>query len=287
MPTNRDGGGANQRPGPVTPPADPNGAWDGTAGLGLEVMYDSDRMIFESRLQKALDALGAQGGYGGGRGGGGGVSKAQRKANLLAQLQDRVKQLGLTFTDTELETLASDAVKNNWDDTVITDKLLVSVNWANVTGGDLTAGSEMLRGLGREYMVAVSPQQANDWSLRIAKGELTQAGVESMMRQQATARYSWMKPLIDTGIKPGDYFAPIQNMIAQTLEVAPDTVDLLDPKWMDMVEVKDSNGSTRAATLNEAMLKARSRPEWAKTRQAQDSMANMATNLASIFGRAE
>ena len=228
------------------------------------------------------DSIGG-GGSGGGSGGGG--SKATI-ANLAAQLSDRAKQLGLNLSDKEVLDLAKQAVRNKWDSTVITDKLLISVDWNKVTAGDLTAGAELIRGKGREYMVPISFDQARDLSLRIAKGELTQDGVESMLRMQARSRYVWMAPLIDTGVKPGDYFAPIQNVIAQTLEITPDAVDLLDPKWMGMVEVRDTKtGTTRAATLNEAMLAARARPEWSKTKQAQDTMAATASKLANVFGR--
>lgn len=223
--------------------------------------------------------------YGGG--GGGGANKKQRAKNLAAEISDRVKQLGLTtFTEAEIAKLAKQAVDENWSETVITDKLLISTDWSNLTGGDLTAGVDMLRQMGASYLMKVPDSQAQDWALRMARGELTQQGVQSMLTAQARARFSWMGNMIDQGVKPADYFAPVRSVIADTLEVGVDQIDLLDPMWMGMIEVADGRGGTRAATMNEAMLAARRRPEWSQTRGAQEMTAQIGQRLASIFGRA-
>lgn len=230
---------------------------------------------------------GTGGRRGGGGGGGSGTSKKDRAKVLAASISDRAKQLGLSFSTEEIANIAKWAVDKNWDQTVIDDALLVGVDWNKVTGGDLTAGADMMKAMGANYMIPVTTDQAHDWSLRIAKGELTQQGVDSMLQQQARARFSWMGDLIDQGVKPSDYFAPVKNMIANTLEVTPDSIDLMDPKWIGLAEVRDpKTGQTRAATLNEAMLAARKKPEWQNTRNAQEYAAQAGQMLGNIFGRA-
>lgn len=224
------------------------------------------------------------GGYGGG---GGGASKKERAKNIAAEISDRLKQLGLTWTDAEIAKVAKQAVDDNWSETVITDKLLAGIDWNNVTGGDLTAGADMLKAMSASYMLPLTSAQAQEWSLRMARGEMTQQGVESMMREQSKARFGWLAPQIDQGVKPSDYFDPIRNVIADTLEMTPASINLLDPQWMGMVEVVDAKtGGTRAATMNEAMLAARQRPEWAATKQAQDMTFQMGNQIAGLFGRA-
>ena len=95
-----------------------------------------------------------------------------------------------------------------------------------------------------------------------------------------------MAPMIDQGVNPADYFAPVKDIIARTLEIVPDSINLLDPQWMGMVEVRDpKTGQLRAATLNEAMLSARKRPEWSRTAQASDMAAQLTSRLTQIFGR--
>lgn len=222
-----------------------------------------------------------------GGGGGGGPSNKQRTKNLAAEISDRLKQLGIVWTDKEIASLAKKAVAENWSETVITDKLLAGMDWQKVTGGDLTAGVDLIKSAGASYMLPVTTSQAQDMALRMSLGELTTDGMQSMMREQAKARFGWLAPQIDAGVKPADYFAPIRNIIADTLEMNPDSINLMDSQWMGMVEVTDpKTGGTRAATYNEAMLAARQRSEWSSTKQAQDMAANVGNQLAGLFGRA-
>lgn len=243
---------------------------------------------YAEQIRLAQERAAAQRGGSGGRGGGGGggANKKERARNLAAELSDRSKQLGLNLSDADIAKLAKQAIDEDWSEAVITDKLLVSLDWNNVTGGDLTAGVDLLRQMGASYLVKVGDAQAQDWAARMARGELTQQGVASMLQQQAKARFSWMGQLIDQGVKPSDYFAPTRSVIADTLEVGVEQIDMLDPTWMGLVEVADGRGGTRAATLNEAMLAARRRPEWSQTRGAQELAAQAGQRLASIFGRA-
>lgn len=282
---------------PVTPPSQqgpdandpyqPTPAQPGAAGLDVQLgapsTFDPAELLRQKQIQDQLDAQRRAGG--GGSGGGGSGSRKQRIANLAAELSDRAKQLGLTLTDTEITELAKEAITNRWSEAVINDKLLVSVDWQKVTGGDLTAGVDLIKGMGASYLIAVTDDQARDWSLRMAQGEMSQSGLASMLQAQARARYAWMGKLIDQGVKPADYFAPIRNVVAQTLEMSPDAIDLLDPKWMKMLEIRDEKtGDVRAATLREAMVAARNEPEWARTSQAQEGLAQLGRNLALKMG---
>lgn len=219
--------------------------------------------------------------------GGGGANKKERTANMAAELADRAKQLGLAFSDKEIADMAKKAVDNNWSETVILDTMLEGQNWQNITGGDMRAGIDMLKALSASYMLPVSDQQAEDWAMRMAKGELTQAGVTNMIQAQAKARYQWMAPMIDQGVRPGDYFEPLKQVIANTLEVAPGSINLLDDKWLNVVEVQDSKtGATRAATMTEVAAVARRQPEWSQTRQAREIASQAGRQLAEAFGRA-
>lgn len=260
------------------------------AGLGVQLgapsTFDPEELLRQKRIEDQLAAQGRSGyggGYGGGGGGGG--SRKQRIANLAAELSDRAKQLGLSLTDTEITELAKEAITNRWSEAVINDKLLISVDWQKVTGGDLTAGVDLIKSVGASFLVAVTDQQAREWSLRMAQGEMTQTGLASMLQAQARARYAWMGKLIDQGVKPADYFAPIRNIVAQTLEMSPESIDLMDPRWMKMLEVRDERtGELRAATMREAMVSARNEPEWARTGQAQQGIAQLGRNLAMKMG---
>lgn len=220
------------------------------------------------------------------------VSEDPAEANRMAQenaatISDAAQRYGLRLSSAQIGSLAVETAKNGWSAEQQIDNILRNVNWETLQGGDLTASRDRVRALASQYLIRLSEQTARDYAERIARGELTEEGVMSMFQSQAKARFSYMAPLIDQGVTPNDYFAPARDVIASTLEVGSDTIDMMDPKWMGVLEVKDEgSGQLRAATMNEAMLSARRRPEWVNTRNAQELTASMVSGLANAFGRA-
>jgi len=198
---------------------------------------------------------------------------------------NRAKSLGVDISGGQIQSLAMTATKNGWTDAQVVDQLLQSVNWASVQGGDLTALRDSVKQVAGNYLVAVSDQTAQQYAMSIASGEMSEAGVVSIMQRQSKDRFGWMAEQIDQGVTPSQYFAPIRDVIARELEVAPDAVDLMDPKWMGMIERPGDDGAPRAATMNEARLAARRDTRWQHTQGAQELMAKAAAGVSDVFGR--
>lgn len=236
-------------------------------------------------FKTVFGTMGWGSGSGGGYGGGTGLSKKERARNLAAELNDRSKQLGLELTDKEIAALAKKAVDEDWNEAMISDELLRGFEWDTVTGGDLLAGVDLIRQMASGFLVPLDDGTAREYAARMARGEMSQQGLANMLQTQAKSRYAWMGNLIDQGVRPADYFAPVRNVIAQTLEVGADTIDLMDSKWMSLIEVNDG-GTMRGATLTEAERAARRLPEFAKTARANQQMASTVRNMAVAFGRA-
>lgn len=219
------------------------------------------------------------------------VNEDPAEANRQAQeigttISDVAKQYGLRLSGGQVSALAVEAAKHGWSAEQQIDAILKNVNWDTLEGGAITSSRDRVKALASQYMVRLSETTARNYAERIARGELTEEGVVSIFQQQAKARFSYMSDLIDTGVTPNDYFAPSRDVIASTLEVGADTIDMMDPKWLGVLEVRGDDGQLRAATMNEAMLAARKRPEWADTRNAQELTASMVSGLAQAFGRA-
>jgi hypothetical protein len=209
----------------------------------------------------------------------------RRVKSTAANLKNSSSTLGMSLSAGELANLAREAARNGWTTAEGMDALLKTVNWNKLGAGDLRANRDTIMDEQGRWLVNVSESTARDYATRIASGELTMEGAITAMRRAAKARFSWMGDLIEQGVTPEDYFRPIRDMVASTLEMAPEAINLMDQKWLGMVETRE-NGKMRAATTDEAMMRARRRPEWAKTRQAQDMAAGLANNLAQMFGRA-
>ena len=212
------------------------------------------------------------------------TAKAQA-AETAANLQNRARSLGLNMSTGQLQSLAVTATKNGWTDNQVVDELLRNLNWASVQAGDLTAIRDTVKSIGAQYLVNVSDSTAQQYAAAIASGEMSEAGVASVMQRSAKQRFTWMADEIDQGITPSQALMPIRDTIASELEVAPEAVNMMDPKWMGMIEVAGENGERRGATLNEARLAARKDPMWQGTRGAQELMTKASSAIRDVFGR--
>jgi hypothetical protein len=213
-------------------------------------------------------------------------AEARRLAGqTAASIKNSAESLGVNMSAGAIADLAWTATASGWNDAQTIDALVGAFNWDTTTGGDMTAYRDSVKEIGANYLVQVSEQTARAYASKIASGEMTQAGVDSIMQRQARARFSWMGDLIDQGVTPADYFAPMRDVLANELEVGADSINLMDPKYLKLLEVRDEKGQLRGATLNEAMLSARQMPEWANTQKAQERTAGFATMLGEVFGR--
>lgn len=213
------------------------------------------------------------------------ATAAANAASMASTLVNRARRLGLPVDNDQIESLAITAIRNGWTDDQVLDRLLESVNWAGVAGGDLTAYRDRVKQIGAEFLVPVSDATAQNFAVAIASGESSEQAVVSIMQEQARQRFSWMAPLIEQGITPSGYFGPLRDIIARELEVTPDSIDLMDPKWLGMVEVADASGVTRAATMREAQLAARRDPAIVGSSTAGKMLVTAGNAISALMGR--
>lgn len=210
---------------------------------------------------------------------------ARLAGQTAANVQNRARSLGLNLSSGQISSIALTATKNGWTDNQLVDELVRSVNWASIQGGDLTALRDTVKQIAGQYLVGVSDQTAQEYAVRIASGEMTEAGVASIMQRSAKERFPWMESQIDQGVTPAAALAPVRDTIANELETAPSEIDMMDPKWLGMLEVPGENGQLRAATREEARLAARKDPRWASTGNAKELTAKAAAAIRDVFGR--
>lgn len=259
--------------------------WTATiTGWSSDKLYDE----FQKRgivAPKSLDQ-GGGGGRGGGGGGGGGISKEQQYANAAAAIRDEADAMGLIVDDAGVAGIAQQAVDGSWSGDVVTDVLvgLIANDWSNVRGGQLSGYVNQVRQLAAAQLLAISDATAREYARRIQSRQLTVDGVTSIMREQAKLNYSWAAPTIDQGIGMRDFLAPTRDMIASELELGGDQVDMMDPRWLGMMQTRDEkSGATRVATLNEITQRVRQTGEWSKTTRARQLTASVGQMVRDVF----
>lgn len=205
---------------------------------------------------------------------------------IAAKIQNKARTLGIPLSTGQIGDLARTVAKYGWNDEQIVDRLISQASWAGLTAGDLTARRDEVKALAADYLVSLDDSTAQQYAARIASGEMTMEGVRSTLQRQAQTRYAWMSDVIEQGVSPSMYLAPIRNDIANELEIAVEEVDLMKPEWLGMIEVvDDKTGRTRAATRREATLAARRDPRWKDTSNAQSAAARAIQFVQTAMGR--
>lgn len=156
-------------------------------------------------------------------------------------------------------------------------------------GGDTGATADTLSAIAKAYLIPVDPGTLKQWSLRILQGTATQDGFTSYVKNLAKGQWANDKDVvsaIDQGIAPGDFFAPMRNAVASTLEMSPDQIDLQDPRYRDITQFYDPAAKQRRAmTIGEATSWARHQPQFKQTAQFATTKADQGMTLVNFLGK--
>lgn len=238
---------------------------------------------FLRRGWSVSDAMKRFGGRGGGRGG---SSRAAMVRSLEAEIRNLARTLGVPMDDEHISRAARTAVAGNWSSAMIEDYVVGSTfsDWGELQQGFLTNTVEQIKQAAQSQLVTMSDETARDYAKRAATSEFSLSTLDSILKEQAKQRYAWAAPALDAGMTMADYTRPMRDTIAQELEVSADQIDLMDGKWMDMLQTDVGGGQIRAATQAELVKRARKLPEFAGTSRAADMSASVATYLRQYLG---
>ena len=155
-------------------------------------------------------------------------------------------------------------------------------------GGTLSDYYAKVMQYAHNYMVSVSPTTAAQWAIGMSTGQMDTTAVEGNMIKLAQGKFPTLANEIASGITPSQYFDPITQDIARTLEIPPDEIDYTQPKWAQVLQYKDpTSGQVRPMTDAEAMNWARQQPEFQKTSAFAQAGASTVKSLATAFGAAK
>lgn len=150
--------------------------------------------------------------------------------------------------------------------------------------GQGAADADALQQIAREeYLTRIDRQTAERWAIRaVRQGASIEDEWRSYLATVASSRFG-IQP--GSGVTPADVMAPVKAAIAESLEMSADAIDLLDPRWVDVLQVEGTDGRFRPMTQYEAIQWARSRPEFQRTGLAVRETASLADTIGRAFGQ--
>ena len=222
---------------------------------------------------------------GGGGGGGSAEQKRNRINSLAARIQNESAKLGVKLSKDEVAYMATVSEKLDYSEEQLTDMIVNQIDWTKLEAGTLTATRDQVKAMGKKYLMNISDTTAQDYSKRIASGELDTTAIGSILAAQARSSMPWIGQYLDQGLTPEDVLTPSRDAIAQGLEINAGDIDITDSKYLKMMTVDDAKSGTRLATQSEVQKNVRTDSRWGQTKQAKQLGSSMATTIAQIFGR--
>ena len=203
---------------------------------------------------------------------------------LVQSVTANAERFGVTLSQDQVASIAQNAAQYQWSDAQIQSEIVSGLTSADAIGdGTITALRDQIVQTASRYLLPMTQGTAMNLALRQMRGELDEAGVQSLLSSQAKGAMPWLSDLIDQGITPEDYFSPLREYAATNLEMNANDIDLLDAEWQDVLTTMD-NGQRRGATLSEIGSRVRRRSEWASTNAARNATASVVSAVANVFG---
>lgn len=138
-----------------------------------------------------------------------------------------------------------------------------------------------LKTLAHNYVIPISDATLNQW-VEAQDPE----GFELFVKNTAKGRFPGLAAAIDKGQTVEQFAAPYREIAAQTLEVAPDTVDFNNEKWMKALSHRTKEGQIAPMGLADWQRELKTAPQygWDTTRNARQQASEVSAQLLQRFG---
>lgn len=219
--------------------------------------------------------------------------------NAKNVLGDYLAKQGVNTTDEQLGEAAKKAIRAGWINlegqpvnTAALADFAVFALGNQAGGGQIAAGetaftADQLGTIAREYLVPLTRRQLEQWALDVTAGKQSEESFRSWMTGLAKARFGSDADLsgaIERGLSPSQFFQGHIATVANILELDDTQIDLMDPKWMPLIETVDGTGKRRAPTLGEVAQWARNQEGFKNTRAYKQTEAELGIQLARSMG---
>lgn len=194
--------------------------------------------------------------------------------------------IGSTVDAKGIDNIVSAAVMYGWSDAQIRNEIgRLMVFKPDQRLGE--AGDDIDKLQTFSYSMGIKNTDAwyQNWAKQIVRGQATQQDAEDELRRSAKALFPGWSKQIDAGQTVADLASPYFQSYATILEVPPGSVNLFDPMVKQALQYKDpKTGANTVKPIWQFETDLRSDPRWKATKNAQDSMMQVAHQVLTDFG---
>jgi hypothetical protein len=208
----------------------------------------------------------------------------QEIAARRAEVSSLAESIGVRLDAGRLDQIATDSLRFGWAGEQLRDAVTADFDYQGGEGGLAGQSARQVKELAAQYLVPVSDAMLDRWTEQIVTGAADEESFRVYLVEQAKSLFPGMAGALDKGITVAQYADPYRQIAARELEVAPESIDLTDPRYRKMLDQVDSKGNRVSMTLSESAEYVRSLPEWQKTRGANEKAASLTENILRTWG---
>lgn len=212
-----------------------------------------------------------------------GSQARQMSSNVIAS----ATSLGIHLSPAEVAWYSELASQGGWDQTALTRELVDNNKRGRYTAGTINATRDSLRATAANYGVSIGDNNAFKWASDITTGRQTQEGFEDWARAQAKATFPTLAKEIDSGLTVRQIADPYIQIAADTLDLNPETMSLLDPRWQAALQGRDKDGKvTGPLTTQDWQRHIMTDPQYKydKSSHGQSAALQLRDSLSKTFG---
>lgn len=195
--------------------------------------------------------------------------------------------LGGSLTDEQAQELSTNQLRLGWNAAETTRAVALEIGKGSDPEQILRRGitGESVTRVASEMAVPMSDAAINDWTKKIAFGQVTIEDFQNWAKTQASSLYPTLAADIERGFTVKSLSDPFREVASRTLGLNPNEIDFADPRWNAALNFDDGKGR-RMMTLYEWGRHLRTNEEYGydRTPEATNKAYNMIDRLGRAFG---
>lgn len=207
-----------------------------------------------------------------------------------AVIEARATALGANLTPEMRQSLARRYIFEGWNqqgrEGFLDDALAESIGTGDngFMFGESGNLQERLMETARRNGLQYSNSYFESAARSVATGLTTDEDWLRDMRAQAASMWTPWSDKIMSGVDAYDLASGYISMMAQTMEIDPESISLNDPRLMKAIMHVDDKGNTSPIGLYDFQMMLREDPAWMQTKQATDSVSSIGMDVLRMFG---
>jgi hypothetical protein len=208
-----------------------------------------------------------------------GVEGEYKKVNFL------LGQLGFTVPEGRLREIARQSYDFGWEQAEQRAALAAEFDYDPTTGAqDQSRIVGDLRGLASDYLVPLSEQTIDQWGRQIIAGTARSEDFTEYAKGIAKGMFAHYASDIDAGRTVRQIADSFVQTAARDLELTPDQIDLMDPRWRKALELDPATGQPMQLSTWQRTIRSDSSYGWDRTDNARKEASEFSRKILETFG---